>query len=93
MVPATGIFSLPFCDRCPLRVYSLPFCDRCPLRVYSLSPSAIGARCGYILSRRVPPGTYTYPLKRLRGDVRTVAVTGAGPVKNKVILLTLTTYN
>eukprot|EP00976_Prorocentrum_cordatum_P086036 1186347-Prorocentrum_minimum.AAC.5 len=30
-VPATGIFSLPFCDGCPLRVYSL-------------SPSAIGAR-------------------------------------------------
>eukprot|EP00959_Pyramimonas_sp_CCMP1952_P367464 7696696-Pyramimonas_sp.AAC.1 len=29
---ATGIFSLPFCDWCPLRVYSLPFCDWCPLR-------------------------------------------------------------
>eukprot|EP00976_Prorocentrum_cordatum_P027432 556391-Prorocentrum_minimum.AAC.1 len=26
-----------------------PFCDGCPLSVYSLSPSAIGARYGYIL--------------------------------------------
>eukprot|EP00959_Pyramimonas_sp_CCMP1952_P130837 2735812-Pyramimonas_sp.AAC.1 len=37
LVPAAGIFSLPFCDWCPLRVFSL-------------SPSAIGACCGYILS-------------------------------------------
>eukprot|EP00976_Prorocentrum_cordatum_P088705 1187432-Prorocentrum_minimum.AAC.4 len=37
LVPATGIFSLPFRDWCLLRVYSLP-------------PSAIGARYGYILS-------------------------------------------
>eukprot|EP00959_Pyramimonas_sp_CCMP1952_P077436 1618629-Pyramimonas_sp.AAC.1 len=29
-------------------VVTLPFCDWCPLRVYSLSPSAIGARYGYI---------------------------------------------
>eukprot|EP00976_Prorocentrum_cordatum_P101855 1192816-Prorocentrum_minimum.AAC.2 len=35
LVPATGIFSLPFYDWCPLRVYSL-------------SPSVIGARYGYI---------------------------------------------
>eukprot|EP00959_Pyramimonas_sp_CCMP1952_P241832 5054564-Pyramimonas_sp.AAC.1 len=31
LVPAAGIFSLPSCDWCPLRVYSL-------------SPSATGAR-------------------------------------------------
>eukprot|EP00976_Prorocentrum_cordatum_P054007 1089321-Prorocentrum_minimum.AAC.1 len=31
LVPATGIFSLPLCDWCPIRVYSL-------------SPCAIGAR-------------------------------------------------
>eukprot|EP00959_Pyramimonas_sp_CCMP1952_P342411 7173879-Pyramimonas_sp.AAC.2 len=29
-------------------IFSLPCCDWCPLRVYSLSPVAIGARCGYI---------------------------------------------
>eukprot|EP00959_Pyramimonas_sp_CCMP1952_P442857 9270682-Pyramimonas_sp.AAC.2 len=31
-------------------IFSLPFRDWCPLWVYSLSPSAIGARYGYILS-------------------------------------------
>eukprot|EP00976_Prorocentrum_cordatum_P075392 1181893-Prorocentrum_minimum.AAC.1 len=31
-------------------IFSLPFCDWCPLWVYSLFPSAIGARYGYILS-------------------------------------------
>eukprot|EP00959_Pyramimonas_sp_CCMP1952_P366779 7681849-Pyramimonas_sp.AAC.1 len=44
LVPATGIFSLPYCNWCPLRVYSL-------------SPSAIGARHRYIrspLPRLVP---------------------------------------
>eukprot|EP00976_Prorocentrum_cordatum_P048954 988114-Prorocentrum_minimum.AAC.2 len=43
-VPATGTFSLLFCDWCPLRVRSL-------------SPSAIGARYGHIrspLPRLVP---------------------------------------
>eukprot|EP00976_Prorocentrum_cordatum_P088557 1187360-Prorocentrum_minimum.AAC.2 len=34
----------------PLFIFSLPFCDWCLLRVYSLSPSAIGACYGYILS-------------------------------------------
>eukprot|EP00959_Pyramimonas_sp_CCMP1952_P328753 6882976-Pyramimonas_sp.AAC.1 len=38
VVPATGIFSLPFCDRCPIRVYSL-------------SPSAIDAHYGYVWAR------------------------------------------
>eukprot|EP00976_Prorocentrum_cordatum_P060189 1175795-Prorocentrum_minimum.AAC.1 len=41
-------------------IFSLPLRDRCPLRVCSLSPSASGARYGYILSslsRLVPaPG-------------------------------------
>eukprot|EP00976_Prorocentrum_cordatum_P062535 1176754-Prorocentrum_minimum.AAC.5 len=32
-------------------MFSLPFCDWCPLQVYSFSPSAIGARYGYILVR------------------------------------------
>eukprot|EP00959_Pyramimonas_sp_CCMP1952_P201678 4217537-Pyramimonas_sp.AAC.2 len=31
-------------------IFSLPFCDWCPLRVYALSPSVIGARYGYMLS-------------------------------------------
>eukprot|EP00976_Prorocentrum_cordatum_P083105 1185102-Prorocentrum_minimum.AAC.2 len=31
-------------------IFSLPFCHWCPLWVYSLSPYAIGARFGYILS-------------------------------------------
>eukprot|EP00959_Pyramimonas_sp_CCMP1952_P092634 1938515-Pyramimonas_sp.AAC.1 len=31
-------------------IFSLPFCDWCSLRVYSLFPSVIGARYGYILS-------------------------------------------
>eukprot|EP00976_Prorocentrum_cordatum_P108380 1194833-Prorocentrum_minimum.AAC.1 len=37
LVPATGVFSLPFREWCPLRVCSL-------------SPSASGARYGYVLS-------------------------------------------
>eukprot|EP00976_Prorocentrum_cordatum_P106507 1194466-Prorocentrum_minimum.AAC.3 len=50
---------VPFCDWCPLWVYSLSFCHWCPLRIYSLSPSAIGARYGYILSPllRLVPAT------------------------------------
>eukprot|EP00976_Prorocentrum_cordatum_P056868 1147241-Prorocentrum_minimum.AAC.2 len=32
------------------RIFTLPFRDWCPLRAYSLSPSANGARYGYILS-------------------------------------------
>eukprot|EP00959_Pyramimonas_sp_CCMP1952_P003435 72013-Pyramimonas_sp.AAC.1 len=34
-----------------VRTFSLPFCDRRLLGVCSLSPSATGARYGYILSR------------------------------------------
>eukprot|EP00976_Prorocentrum_cordatum_P029709 604961-Prorocentrum_minimum.AAC.1 len=41
LVPATGIFSLSFCDWCLLWVYSL-------------FPSAIGACYGYILSPPLP---------------------------------------
>eukprot|EP00976_Prorocentrum_cordatum_P095170 1190077-Prorocentrum_minimum.AAC.1 len=42
LVPATGIFALPFRNWCPLRVYSL-------------SSSVIGARYGYILSPLTTP--------------------------------------
>eukprot|EP00976_Prorocentrum_cordatum_P034897 709574-Prorocentrum_minimum.AAC.2 len=31
-------------------IFAFPFCDWCPLWVYHLSPSAIGARYGYIIS-------------------------------------------
>eukprot|EP00976_Prorocentrum_cordatum_P115024 1195940-Prorocentrum_minimum.AAC.3 len=46
-------------------IFSLPFRDWCPLRAYSLSPSAIGARYGHILSplpRLVPAtGVFSRP--------------------------------
>eukprot|EP00959_Pyramimonas_sp_CCMP1952_P267949 5602163-Pyramimonas_sp.AAC.1 len=35
-------------------IFSLPSCNWCPLQVYSLSPSAIGARYGYIPSLLLP---------------------------------------
>eukprot|EP00976_Prorocentrum_cordatum_P065348 1177869-Prorocentrum_minimum.AAC.3 len=45
-------------------IFSLPFRDWCPLRAYSLSPSASGARYGYILSPlpRVVPVTGLFSL-------------------------------
>eukprot|EP00959_Pyramimonas_sp_CCMP1952_P366624 7678366-Pyramimonas_sp.AAC.1 len=49
--------------------FSFPFRDWCPLRVYSLSPSAIGARYGYILCpflRLVPAtGIFSLPCWRI----------------------------
>eukprot|EP00976_Prorocentrum_cordatum_P087698 1187011-Prorocentrum_minimum.AAC.12 len=46
-------------------MFSLPFHDWCPLWVCSLSPSAIGARYGYVLSplmRLVPAmGIFSLP--------------------------------
>eukprot|EP00959_Pyramimonas_sp_CCMP1952_P079112 1653742-Pyramimonas_sp.AAC.1 len=47
-------------------IFSLPLCDWCLLRVYSLSPCAIGARYGYVLSPlvRLAPttGIFSLPL-------------------------------
>eukprot|EP00976_Prorocentrum_cordatum_P079101 1183407-Prorocentrum_minimum.AAC.3 len=49
-------------------IFSLPFRDWCPLWVYSLSPSAIGARCGYILflPPRLVPVPASEPLQRTK---------------------------
>eukprot|EP00976_Prorocentrum_cordatum_P110366 1195184-Prorocentrum_minimum.AAC.3 len=41
--------------------FPLPFRDWCPLWVHSLSPSVIGARCGYILSPSAIGADYGYP--------------------------------
>eukprot|EP00976_Prorocentrum_cordatum_P073151 1180980-Prorocentrum_minimum.AAC.2 len=57
-------------------VFPLPFCDWCPLRVCSLSPSAIGARYGYVLS----------PLLRLV-RVAHLAIARAGAAEPLVRLL------